>query len=964
MLSISPAAGSTEYYGADNYYFDDGRASTQWFGKGAAALGLSGEVGRDEYGAMYKGHLPNGIKLGRMKDGEWKHYPGWDLTFAAPKSVSVMAEVVGDRRLIDAHDKAVREALAWVEAEHAVTRIRQDNKIHPVHTGSIATAIYRHDISRAEDPHLHSHAIVMNATCDANGKWRSLDSRYLWQDLAAKDAGLRYQQALARHVAELGYEVTPHANGTFEINGVPRHVIDGFSKRTRDMEAYLAAQGLDRDSATPEQGNVAMRRTRQDKGPEVEPEKQQARWREEVAEMARGVDEPGRLFEQAERSAAQPEHVADIRRDGAAMARRAVDDAAKSLVERDAIFSDRALREQATVFSLGKASAQDIDAAVKEAARAGELIFREAKQYVSPTQEFEPTTGWTTPAAKRTEIQMMAIEKSGRDAMPPACEAEDARGKIEAAMKASEQAGYGWNDAQKRAAEGLLSSPDRVTAIQGYAGTAKTTTVLASYVGAMRGRGHDVTVMAPTNVAADVLGQAVDQDGKTVQRHLIEQQRSNGQPSSGRGRQVWVVDEASLLSAHHMRDLLRSAERADARVVMVGDVMQLGSVESGRAFSQLQDTGMRTFVLDKIVRQQNPDLRQAVEAGLHADAQGMLHHLQHGGGTVTTMGRDKAGKSLEEQWQARINGIADHYMSLDPDERAKALVIDPSREGRDELNMEIRRRKRDQHELSGRALVADILVSKDLTNVQKRLALSYQEGDVARFVKDYGPKANPTVQKDAYLTVTGTSPATGDVTLKNDKGQDISWKPEKWTKVEAYTQTQREMLAGDTITFTRTDPAINAKNGQTAEVKAVDPQAKMALLQKPGEQPMAMDLRGHKHWDHGYARTAYLAQGRTADRALIHLESWRANVVQMRSAYVAVSRGKLEAHVYTDNASKLQRSLETRSGAKAAAMDLSAIQASRATVTAAQRVPTPAMAQALKPPPQPTITPAVPSMGR
>ena len=200
MLSISPAAGSTEYYGADNYYFDDGRAKSQWFGNGAAVLGLSGEVGRHDYDAIYKGHLSNGTKLGRMKDGEWKHHPGWDLTFSAPKSVSVMAEVIGDRRLIDAHDKAVQEALSWVEAEHAVTRIRRDNKIHHVHTGNIAAAIYRHDISRAEDPHLHSHAIVMNATVDADGRWRSLDSRYLWQDLAAKDAIQRASKFMLKHL--------------------------------------------------------------------------------------------------------------------------------------------------------------------------------------------------------------------------------------------------------------------------------------------------------------------------------------------------------------------------------------------------------------------------------------------------------------------------------------------------------------------------------------------------------------------------------------------------------------------------------------------------------------------------------------------------------------------------------------------------------------------------------------------
>ena len=961
MLSISPAAGGTEYYGADNYYFDDGRANTQWFGKGAEALGLEGDVKQDDYDAMYEGRLPNGVRLGRVKDGEWKHYPGWDLTFSAPKSVSIMAEVVGDRRLIEAHDKAVREALSWVEAEHAVTRIRKDNKIHHVQTGNIAAAIYRHDISRAEDPHLHSHGIVMNATYDANGKWRSLDGRYLWQDMAAKDAGLRYQQALARHVAELGYTIKPRGNGAFEIDGVPSDLTEGFSKRTQAMEAYLSAQGLDRQSATTEQRNIAMQRTRRDKSPEIDPEEQRARWREEVARNGYRLDELGRSFEQAEQRADRPQHRENIEREASVSARKAVDDAAKSLVERDAIFSDRNLREQAGIFSLGVASAGDIDAAVKEAARSGDLIFREAKQYVSPTQEFEPVAGWTTPEAKRTESQMLTLEQNGRRAMEPAHDLSAAREGVEAAMEASEQAGYGWNDAQRRAAEGLLTSTHRTLALQGYAGTAKTTTVLASYVGAMQGKGYDVTVMAPTHVAADVLGQAVGQTGKTVQRHLIEQQRAS-HDQAGNANAVWVVDEASLLSARHMRDLFRSAERADARVVLVGDVMQLGSVESGRAFSQLQDAGMKTFVLDKIVRQQNPKLREAVEAGLQENAQGMLRHLETGGGTVKTVG--KGNESLEAQWRMRIDRIADDYVALAPAERNKALVIDPSREGRDELNRQIRRRKNDRHELSGPALLVGILVSKDLTAVQKQFVPSYKPGDVIRFARAYGPKASPTIQKEEYLTVAATSSMTGDVTLKNNRGQDINWRPEKWTKVEAYKQAEREVRAGDTITFTRTDPAIDAKNGQAAEVRSVDLKAKTALLQKPGEQPMTINLDSHQHWDHGYARTAYLAQGKTADRALIHLESWRANVVQMRSAYVAVSRGKLEAHVYTDSTSKLQRALETRSGAKSAAMDLSAIQAGRATATAAQRTPTPTMTHAPKPPPQPTIKPPVPVMGR
>ena len=420
MLSIAPAAKSTKYYGADNYYFNDGRANTRWFGKGAEALGLKGEVENAEYEALYKGHLPGGIKLGRMKDGEWKHYPGWDLTFAAPKSVSIMAEVFGDRRLIDAHDRAVDKALSWIEANYAVTRIRRDNKVHHVPTGNFAAAVYRHDISRAGQPHLHSHAVVMNATQDQEGKWRSVDGRFLWQEAVIMGAGLIYRQELARDAVELGHDVISRSDGTFDIGSVPKEVIDYYSKRSREMERYLAAQGLDRDSATAEQRNIALQRTRPDKPPEIEPEQQRERWREEIAGLGYGHNEQRRWVERAEKRAAEPGYVDAILKNGAASARQAVDDAAESLVERDAIFADQTLHEKATVFSLGKASYDDLRHAVAEKAKAGELIFREAKVYEPVKQQFEPATGWTTPAAKRTETDMLAIEQRGRDTVHPA----------------------------------------------------------------------------------------------------------------------------------------------------------------------------------------------------------------------------------------------------------------------------------------------------------------------------------------------------------------------------------------------------------------------------------------------------------------------------------------------------------------------------------------------------------------
>jgi len=961
MLSIAPAAKSTKYYGADNYYFNDGRASTRWFGKGAEALGLKGEVEKAEYEALYKGHLPGGIKLGRMKDGDWKHYSGWDLTFAAPKSVSIMAEVFGERRLIDAHDRAVDKALSWIEANYAVTRIRRDNKIHHVPTGNFTTAVYRHDVSRAGQPHLHSHAVVMNATQDQEGKWRSVDGRFLWQEAVIMGAGLIYRQELARDAVELGHSVIPRSDGTFDIDGVPKEVIDYYSTRSREMERYLAAQGLNRDSATAEQRNIAMQRTRPDKPLEIEPEQQRERWREEIAGMGYSLDKQGRSVERAEERAAEPGYVDAILRKGYASARQAVDDAAKSLVESDAIFADQTLHEKATVFSLGRASYDDLRNAVTEQAKVGDLIFREAKVYEPVTQQFEPTTGWTTPAAKRTETDMLAIEQRGRDSAHPAYDRAGARQRIEAAGNASREAGHDWNDGQRNAAEGLLTSPHKVTALQGYAGSAKTTTVLTSYAGAMKGQGHEITAMAPTNTAANVLGLALSQEGRTVASHLIKERQDSVRREAP---QVWLVDEASMLSAKETHDLLRAAERADARMVMVGDVMQLASVDAGRAFSQLQDNGMKTFVLDQIVRQQNPTLRQAVEHGAKGDASTMLDLIERGGGQIIQVGQQVLGSDLSAEWIDRITRMADDYMALSPEERARTLLIDPSREGRDVLNKKVRWCMEDRGELQNIGIdgVAHILVSKDLTSIEKAKAFFYEPGDVVRFQRRYGAKSKSVIHKDEELDVEAVDPKAGLVTLRNKRGQDVPWRPAQWSKVEAYEIKPRELALGETITFTRSDKDLGVRNGEVANVLTFDPEAKMASLQPQGSEPMTVSLKAHRHWDYGYAQTVHLSQAKTADRALIHAESYRANVVHMRSAYVAVSRGRLDVRLYTDNPKKLQQALTDRSGAKAAAMDLSAIKAGQATVVAAQRPITPTRAPSIAP--QPTIAPPVPSMGR
>lgn len=102
--AIGSSAAASSYYEADDYYADGGISPSEWQGEGAKALGLTGEVNRETFRAILDGTLPHGQQLGTMREGKLQHRPGWDVTMSAPKSVSIMAEVAGDRRLVVAHN--------------------------------------------------------------------------------------------------------------------------------------------------------------------------------------------------------------------------------------------------------------------------------------------------------------------------------------------------------------------------------------------------------------------------------------------------------------------------------------------------------------------------------------------------------------------------------------------------------------------------------------------------------------------------------------------------------------------------------------------------------------------------------------------------------------------------------------------------------------------------------------------
>ncbi|HCR0084143.1 TPA: conjugative transfer relaxase/helicase TraI [Klebsiella aerogenes] len=241
MLSFSQvkSAGSAgNYYTEKDNYYVTGSMEERWQGKGAEALGLEGKVDKQVFTELLQGKLPDGSDLTRMQDGVNKHRPGYDLTFSAPKSVSMLAMLGGDKRLIDAHNRAVTVALNQVESL-AGTRVQKDGVSETVLTGNLIIARFNHDTSRAQEPQIHTHSVVINATQNGD-KWQTLASDTVGKTgfsenlLANRIAlGKIYQSTLRADVEAMGYKtVDAGKHGMWEMKDVP---VDSFSTRSQEL---------------------------------------------------------------------------------------------------------------------------------------------------------------------------------------------------------------------------------------------------------------------------------------------------------------------------------------------------------------------------------------------------------------------------------------------------------------------------------------------------------------------------------------------------------------------------------------------------------------------------------------------------------------------------------------------------------------------------------------------------------
>ena len=317
------------------------------------SLGLHGAVAAAEFAALLDGRLPSSETLHRGAAGR---RGGTDGTFSAPKSVSLQALVGWDRRIIDAHCVAVERALAYAQTLVAC-RVTEDGITHSEATGNLVVARFNHDLSRACDPQLHTHCVMVNATRRADGQWRASDNQAIYRHKML--LGALYRAELARELQTLGYALRlTHLDGRFELAHINERQVKAFSQRSAAIEAYLKEhQGLERGEANAWDKKLVAVITREKKT-DVDRAFLRREW--ESLSAVQGVDY------------SRPSLTLGVhaRPDAAAVLIQAI----AHISERQSVFSQQSIVQAALERGVGVTTLVDIEGALVEAIACGQLI--------------------------------------------------------------------------------------------------------------------------------------------------------------------------------------------------------------------------------------------------------------------------------------------------------------------------------------------------------------------------------------------------------------------------------------------------------------------------------------------------------------------------------------------------------------------------------------------------------------
>jgi len=623
---------------ASEYYLGVGEAPGRWHGRGLEQLELSpgSVVTERELEALFaRGlHPATGSRLGRAwrTDG----VTGFDLTFSAPKSVSAVW-ALGDRmtaaEVMAAHRAAVRAGLGYLDAHAALSR-RGTDGVEQVGSAGLVAAVFDHRSSRAGDPQLHTHALVLNKVRCSDGRWRTLDATELFHH--KKSAGMIYQAALRNEMHQrLGVSFREvNENGQADIAGVPDELLTLWSKRTAKIDAEAGPKIaeyeklLGRTLSSAERVGVVKTAVLKTRARKQHPELSalHTTWTAEAARLDWTPDRlrravrlrtpPARTGQEPRVLPSDPAEPTGLARPAGAVRpgadRSSLHRPVVVLPAHDAVLpAQDPVLPAATGADPGPVADAGVAAAALQGAGTRRAVFSRADVAGQIAAQL-PTTGLSAAEVVEQVEQLSEIALGLDDAVPigphsvgVTPRASDARyatvqvltaeARILDLARRGRRGGYGQvphsalmpmgrdgglDPSQYRAVLHLAAGGDFLSVLTAPAGAGKTST-LGAAARAWQDAGYQVVGLAPSARAAAELATATGGPADTLAKWLHTHRSTTPGAPGATGldaRTVVIVDEASMASTLDLDPLIAAAARAGTKVVLVGDPAQIGVV--------------------------------------------------------------------------------------------------------------------------------------------------------------------------------------------------------------------------------------------------------------------------------------------------------------------------------------------------------------------------------------------------
>lgn len=876
-LNITSDDAEDYYYELDPFF--GVKDNSEWQGGLAKILSLEGAVAEEKFINLINGNDLNGqqvIQDGVSKDGDARHRAGVDVPLAAPKSVSIMALHCGDKRLIQAHRKAVSLTVEYIENNFIYARKTIDGETKAILTGLGLFAKFDHSTSRANDPHLHTHTLTINMTQTADG-FRAVfnDQIFKYQTLLNSI----YQSFLAKNVRDLGYGIEQKSRGMWEIAGVKDEWIDIFSKRKNEIDITEKALRSDDELKDLDQAKVrdmAQRNSRAKKDIKISQDELLDLWDNQVPRQ--------QIISSVEDRKLSAQEIDIDKNESIRIAYNAIHEAESTFSKQNVV--DVALRLSRGKFTINEIE-NEFDATVDRGEIEHLLTLKNKLGLESKV--------FTSEQMRRVEQGILEVFNAHGDALVSDLNPDFVDRFVDSNFDYL-------NSDQRELVNHVLLFPGQFSIIQGDAGTGKTTALKAvksfvndfvdhdgervqadSFIHA--GKKIELVGLAFTGKAASELYDKSGIESYTLHKFLNHEPNQTDPSTSS----IWIVDESSMVGSLQLDQLLKKAIEQNAKVVLVGDGKQLQAITAGKMFKDLQRYGhIKPLHMKQVLRQKSDHLKKVVGYVTNYiegdDADGIKKAFD--------VLFDFKAVSFFKKRADLVQSVVDKYMSYD--NRNDCLVVTPLNEDRVETNQII-------HDMlfgkSSDEFVYDIKVPVSMVAAEQFFAVNYEAGYKVFVGKSKIAKVKPGRQ----LTIRSVDKDRNTITIGDDETDDIVIDlRSKIVDLSVYEETQRSFCVGEKIVFTKNDDLIGVQNGVTATIEKIHDSGMITVLIDDSDKHVKFNPYQFAYFDHGYCITGHKSQGQT-NKDVVFFTSSDSLMNNAEMFYVAMTRAQHNAYCYAND---------------------------------------------------------------